>query len=376
MKTFLVAAVAAGAMVVPQPPLQLTLPGPTGPYSIGTVSLHLVDPARHDPWDPSGAPRELMISLWYPARSTAGLRRAPWLPPAAAAQFARDNGLQPDAIKVPVTHGHTGAPVSHCGGGLPVVVYSHGNGGSRSDSTIVVEELASRGYFVVTVDHTGDSLTEFPDGRVPGSAPYSPENAAAIREARVADARFVLDKLAVLNSGGNPSDSVLPEGLTDAMDLGNVGMFGYSAGGPTTASTMYADGRIKAGLSLDGPVFGPVIDMGLDRPYMLVDARASRAAIPELQTFWEHLRDWRLDIGMRGAKHLTYSDYVTLIPQASGLLGWSPDQVEQQIGAVVPARAIAVQRAYPVAFFDLHLRHRGHLLDRPSPLFPEVRFIP
>jgi hypothetical protein len=192
----------------------------------------------------------------------------------------------------------------------------------------------------------------------------------------VADIRFVLDKLAVLNSGGNPSGSALPDGLTGAMDLGTVGMFGYSAGGPTTASTMYADGRIKAGLSLDGPVFGPVTDAGLDRPYLLVDGRASRAAIPELQTFWEHLRGWRLDIGMQGAKHLTYSDYVTLIPQAAGLLGWSPEQVEQQIGAVVPGRAIAVQRAFPVAFFDLHLRHRGHLLDRPSPLFPEVHFIP
>ncbi|TCO45288.1 alpha/beta hydrolase family protein [Actinocrispum wychmicini] len=375
MKSFLVAAVAAGAMVAPQQPLQLTLPGPTGPYAVGTVPLHLIDPARHDPWDPSGAPRELMISLWYPTRSTTGFPRAPWLPPAAAAQFARDNGLRPDAVRVPVTHGHTGAPVSGCGGGLPVVVYSHGNGGSRSDSTIVVEELASRGYFVVTVDHTGDSVTEFPDGRVPDRV-NSPANAAAIQAARVADVRFVLDKLAVLNSGGNPSDSSLPDGLTGALDLGDVGMFGYSAGGPTTASTMDVDGRVKAGLSLDGPVFGPVIDKGLDRPYMLVDARASRATIPELQTFWEHLTNWRLNIGMQGAKHLTYSDFVTLIPQAAGLLGLTPAQVEQQIGAVVPARAIAVQRAYPLAFFDLHLRHRGHLLDRPSPLFPEVHFIP
>jgi hypothetical protein len=29
-----------------------------------------------------------------------------------------------------------------------------------------------------------------------------------------------------------------------------------------------------------------------------------------------------------------------------------------------------------VAFFDRHLRHRGHLLDAQSPAFPEVRFIP
>ena len=35
-----------------------------------------------------------------------------------------------------------------------------------------------------------------------------------------------------------------------------------------------------------------------------------------------------------------------------------------------------IQRAYPRAFFDLHLRHRAsRLLDGPSPEFPAVRFM-
>ena len=41
-----------------------------------------------------------------------------------------------------------------------------------------------------------------------------------------------------------------------------------------------------------------------------------------------------------------------------------------------PTRAVRVQQAYPLAFFDLHLRRRGHLLDGPSPAFPEVKFLP
>ena len=35
-----------------------------------------------------------------------------------------------------------------------------------ADTTVVVQELASHGYVVVTVDHTYDAFSEFPDGRL------------------------------------------------------------------------------------------------------------------------------------------------------------------------------------------------------------------
>jgi hypothetical protein len=287
-----------------------------------------------------------------------------------------DNGVRPDDLRVPLTHGRDGAPVDRCR--LPVVLYSPGNDSFRSANTVVVEELASRGYLVVTVDHTGDALTEMPDGRVLRPIPDGEQTGAVIAAARVADIRFVLDQLVALNSGANPDAErhVLPAGLAGAMDLDKVGMFGYSAGGPTVASTMYEDRRVDAGLSLDGPVGGPVVNAGLDRPYLLVDGKSSRQDIADLQTFWGNLRGWRLNIALHGAAHETYGDFEVLIPQAAQLLGLTAQQVEQEIGTVAPARAVAVQRAYPAAFFDLHLRHQGHLLDGPSPRFPEVAFVP
>jgi hypothetical protein len=52
-------------------------------------------------------------------------------------------------------------------------------------------------------------------------------------------------------------------------------------------------------------------------------------------------------------------------------------QIQDWIGTLDPARAVRIQQAYPLAFFDQHLRHRiRHLLDGPSPAFPEVEFIP
>ena len=43
---------------------------PDGPYPVGTVSLHLVDHSRRDPWLAGNRPRELMVSIWYPAQTT------------------------------------------------------------------------------------------------------------------------------------------------------------------------------------------------------------------------------------------------------------------------------------------------------------------
>ena len=138
-----------------------------------------------------------MVSLWYPAERTHGYPLAPWLPPAAWARFEQDNGIPPGVLQVPLTHGAVGAPVDRDRGGRPVVLYSPGFGSTRDSGTVLVEELVSRGYIVVTIDHTHDaSAVEFPDGRV--ETPAIPDTPEAIEQAvavRVADTRFVLDTL-------------------------------------------------------------------------------------------------------------------------------------------------------------------------------------
>ena len=63
----------ARVVVAPAPAvLRPTLPPPTGNPHIGVVPLHLVDRSRPDPWVSSQPVRELMVSVWYPARRTHG----------------------------------------------------------------------------------------------------------------------------------------------------------------------------------------------------------------------------------------------------------------------------------------------------------------
>ena len=373
----------AAAPAVTGQSLRPVLPAPTGHQRVGVVPLHLVDRTRPDPWVPSQSVRELMVSLWYPAQRVRHYPLAAWLPPAAWSRFTQDLGVAPNVLRVPLTHGAVGAPVDRERGGRPVVLYSPGLGGNRDGGTVLVEELVSRGYIVVTIDHTHDSgVVEFPGGRLettamPEATPKVREKAVAVR---VADTRFVLDTLTALNAGINPDAEHrrLPAGLRGALRLSSVGMFGHSLGGAATAAAMFQDPRIKAGVNLDGTMFGPVVNAGLDRPFMLVASQNHGRDNDETwDKFWANLLGWRLDLQLTGSGHNSFTDFQVMVPQAAGVLNLPPEAVQELIGTINPGRSIINQRAYLTAFFDLHLRGcHSHLLDQPSRRFPEMQFLP
>ncbi|MEV0783798.1 lipase [Streptomyces sp. NPDC050423] len=365
--------------------VRLTLPVPTGPRRIGTTSLHLIDRSRRDPWVSPASPRELMISVWYPASDTHGHRRAPWLPPAATALYRRKVGQDlrtpMDNVGFPVTHARQDAPVEVRRHGHPVVLFSPGLNTMRAMGTSLVEDLAAHGYAVVTIDHTHEaSIVEFPGGRVEVGPDPDPLDALRVRQD---DTRFVLDELERLNAGRNPDAEGrrLPHRLRGSLDLSRTGMFGHSIGGDTAAGAMARDRRILAGVDLDGSVNGTVKDTGLDRPFLLMgNATHGRHNDPSWTAFWSHLRGWRLELRLRDSAHLTYTDMSPLAQQLERALPLPPEAVAaltNSIGTIDAGRAVAAQRAYLRAFFDLHLRGRdGHLLSGPSPRYPDIAFIP
>ena len=108
------AARAAALGAVPPDRLRLTLPAPTGRYPVGTVALHLVDHSRQDPFLSARQPRELMVSLWYPASGQwpwgeKGARYpfAPWIP-AAADSLLRAQLIPAPLVLVTLPGGGTG----------------------------------------------------------------------------------------------------------------------------------------------------------------------------------------------------------------------------------------------------------------------------
>lgn len=377
---------------------QPALPAPTGKYAIGAIELHLVDRSRPNPWTAAGK-RELMTTVWYPAVPGASGPRTTYAPAKVAPMLTADLtaylGLAPDRLDYAgaPTHARTGVPAL---GRHPVVLYSPGFGTSRLLGTNHVEDLVSRGYVVVTIDHTGEAPVEFPGGRVnPVQLPEEP--AGLIKKAmgvRGADTRFVLDELERLAAGRNPDVDrrVLPRGLARSLDLKRIGMFGYSAGGFAAAETMLVDRRIDAGANLDGTMMydfeagelSPVAQRGLDRPFLLFGADSHShlpkpgdpADDPAWTSFWKNQRGWKLDLNIAEGTHGSFADYQFTLPDLARANGVPNEKVEELLGKVDPAGSVAAQRAYLGAFFERFLNGRPQpLLWGPSPRHPEVRFV-
>ncbi|MFD8724933.1 alpha/beta hydrolase family protein [Streptomyces sp. NPDC059629] len=360
--------------------LQLTMPAPSGPYSVGMVGLHLVDKSRKDPYVAGSTSRELMVSVWYPAASTSGHYQAPWMPSLSGASFLASRGLSPQQVTLPTTAGHVLAPVKTSLGKLPVLLYSTGLHSDRAMGTALAQDMASRGYLVVTVDHTHDANeVQFPGNRVEVNKMPPGTHSSDTLKVRAADIKFVINQLSTLSKGGNPDagKATLPSGLTKSVDMSRIGMFGWSLGGAAVATSMQLDSRIAAGANLDGQFFGTAPTKDLKRPFMLFSSGShNRNNDASWRTMWSHLKGYKVDIKLKGAAHLSFSDNEWMVPQMARLLWMSQAQLQQQYGTIDPTRAVTVQSAYLAAFFGQELSNKhSTLLDGPSSKYPEISFV-
>lgn len=117
-------------------------------------------------------------------------------------------------------------PASH--DPVPVVLFSHGLGGSRTGSAFLGTHWAARGYVAIFLQHPG-SDEEIWKGKPPEQAMRELKRAANLQNfmRRNEDVVAVLDRLERWNG---QADSV----LHGRLDLKRVGMSGHSFGGVTT----------------------------------------------------------------------------------------------------------------------------------------------
>ncbi|MFJ8695580.1 alpha/beta hydrolase family protein [Streptomyces roseolilacinus] len=347
------------------------LPRPTGASPVGRETLHLVDRSRADLWVPEQR-RELMVDLYYPARSGAGTP-APYADPREARLLLEAVGVRDPAAVAKLaatrTHGVTGARPER--GRHPLVVLSPGFGGPRYTLTTLAEDLASRGYVVAVVDHAHEAAgTVFPGGRV--LTCVACEKAETLEDMRKAtvnrgqDIAFVLDRL----TGPRPAWR-----HASIIDRKRIGAAGHSLGGAAAASAMAQDPRVRAGINMDGTFGDPVPAGGLDgRPFMMLGTHSSvhlpdGAGDPTWGEAWRNLDGWKRWLSVEGTDHLTFSDVPVLFDQ----LGIPYDAPTQP--TIRAERAVELVRTYTAAFFDLHLRGLPRpILDGATADNPEVHF--
>lgn len=402
----LFAASALGAQVA-KPNL---LPPPTGPSPVGRLSYDWVDSSRAAFLDSTkAARREIMVDVWYPTTTRGGT--AGYLPYLADFRVVMDDSVArrrfaPEYAAIEGgelrTHASEDAPVRCAISGCPVLIFSHGGGVDRSLYTVQYEDLASHGYVVAAIAHTGEThRVVFPGGRSVASAAlppvldppewrslpawqrgYNHSVASANQERQVlrveaADIRFVIDLVTRLD---HASDSP----FRSRLDLTRIGALGHSAGGMAAALACQRDARIRACLNEDGAMTNLPFDrdasgntmaqpfMYLTRTYarpvdsdsMLKVLEMTRAQDDSFLNSLEFRPDtlfadmpggaWRVTIRIPGMPHMGFSDEPLIL--ATG------DSMKR----LTALQALNLTNAYARAFFDKTLRGADDTaLDKP-----------
>ncbi|WP_274911340.1 alpha/beta hydrolase family protein [Streptomyces sp. WZ-12] len=355
---------AAPPSVRPAQAVQLALPRPTGPHAVGRSVVPLVDKSRRDPWVPSSGARKLMLSVYYPAHRGSGHPSAYMTTEEAQLILASqhlEKTVPARTLSATRTYARTDArPAS---GRYPLVVLSPGFGLPRTTLTLLAEDLASHGYVVATVDHAYEAVgTSFPGGRTltcTACDTVKPDQLGIVTASRAKDLSFVIDEL----TGRHPAWK-----YGWLIDPRRIGMAGHSIGGDSTARTMASDGRVRAGMNMDGAFNVPIPAAGLrGKPFMLLGNAEHRPGQDGTwDEGWARLDGWKRWLTVSGAHHVSFLD----LPVLAAQLG-----VHDPAASLSGRRAAQITRRYAGAFFDRHLRGiREPLLDGPSKANPEVRF--
>ncbi|MEU5693251.1 hypothetical protein [Actinosynnema sp. NPDC020468] len=345
--------VAAWAFPVP------AFPEPTGDFAVGTRVLEWTDPDRPETFtaDPDDR-RTVVVQLWYPAQHVAAdAPRAQYLGRTEAEArtvseaIAAGVGMPGFLVDgVPRAHTHAVPDAAVADRRFPLVLFSPGSSGVRTQNTAWAEEIAGHGYVVAALDHPYDSAAVvLSDGRTittrttsTGDRDQDEKLAADWTAIRAADLGFALTQLQNLDRGS------IADPLTGHLDTTRTAVTGHSMGGAAALQAARQDHRFTAVLDLDGFPHGPTTP-ALDQPTLALTQAITPDTDPRyLPRLTEALTNnsatsYRLTIP--DTAHLTFTDAPLYLPPVPSIVG--------SLGRTESPRVVA---ATTLAFLDATLR--------------------
>ncbi len=181
--------------------------GGFGEQAVGFREVILTNPRQALPGSLTGE-RSLPLAVWYPADDASDSSPAcySFSPPPIPDQAA--------ALATQVTEcGRALADAPPVRANYPVVVISHGYGGWATGFSWLAENLASKGYLVIAIDHRD----------LPANTPTQQAlSFATTVMTRSDDQRFVIETLAA---------RAMPQWLDELVDPDSIALIGYSMGG-------------------------------------------------------------------------------------------------------------------------------------------------
>lgn len=362
------------------------LPPPSGPYQVGTTQWFITDSSRQDPFKKKNK-RKLYIKVWYPAGVNADAQPELYLE-----QYPTD--LIYDAFKIKnfskewiasiqeyPTHSYPDADIAKSDQLFPVILFNPGFYFGLADLyTGMMEELASQGYIVCSINHPYEQpYIQFPDGEEiylkKKSAQWSymqlvfanwfqwkkrdtPEKKEEVTRYYhkmlrrfkkivnlwVDDSRFFIDYLEEGQARGTGNM------VSQAMDLNAIGAFGQSVGGSVIGELCVQDKRVKAGVNLDCFQFGNAIDQPLKQPFMLIESDYNQDwNLGNTVNFRDNKGDFAF-LRFPKSSHFVFSDGAVL-PYPDR------DNEVRMIGDIDGPLVFNYLNLYIVEFFNNYLKH-------------------
>ena len=352
-------------------------------------TMELIDTSRLQIFSPIVQPRKLMVSLFYPVSSIGPTTPVKYFPPETARwediwEESTYSLVSPNGTFEKLALQLAGkSPQTKGAMDFPVVLFSPGEATTRLFYSVIAQTVASSGYIVVTIDAPYDvDIVEYPDGST-ALINITIANQGLLVDidlacaARAQDATFVLDQL----RNASVVSQLIP-GSSHGLNVSKVGMFGHSLGGAATAAAMVNESRIAGGVAMDGALFGPVVQSGLDRPFMfMAHTNHTRTSVPtdidpyhSWSQFWANQRAWKLDIMLANSQHYTFTDF-PIVLETLGIVSNATTNAKLLVTDLNGARALNIVTTYVTAFLDMVLKCKSPaLLQGPVAAFPEVTF--
>lgn len=382
----------------------INLPKPSGLYAVGSTSFRMIDNERKEIFtEDSDDYRNLLVTTWYPAEIGKGMSvNSYWDKKGITGKTYSINAdiatYWYSHLSLVKTNSYKGAPLSTDRKSFPVIIYSHSFYGLNTENTMLMEELASRGYIVFSIAHSFETIVSvYPDDEVvPGNLDHisklydsnadiekqlyvdyansddTKEKTELIKQilvvdemstqlvkTRTEDAIFVLNKIEQLNS---------KQGIFKAkLDLNQVGIIGWSFGGATVEEVCIADNRVKAGINIDGWPYGDLFnsDKTITQPFMMIRSEAE----DEMENIISNLvceknENSTYILTIENTWHMNFWDFPLFFKIYKYFGYWGP---------IDPLRLLEIERVYIVGFFDQNLKGKEvDMLDGTYDLFPEV----